>query len=191
MLQNKIIEKIIISVLVLSLIMFIGGNIVRYAVAYDIFIPGTALKLKDWYSEAIRVNTVHLFAVISFYTITGFIVAFVSSLLLFLIRIKDLKRYGWLFMAFILFFLASVVEFYLIYNDIHLIMAMNTHQIHSFTNLDIQNYFMFRLKKLTIPSALAFLSIITSIILVIWQPLNKFENNTDKEINNKLIENEK
>lgn len=167
---------------------FVGGNIVRYAIAYDLFIPGTALKLKDWYSEAVRINTIHLFGVVSFYTIVGFISAFVSSFLLFILRKSDLKRYGWLFMAFVLFFLASPVEFYLIYNDIHLIIAMNSNQIHSFANPDIQNYFIFRLTKLTIPAFLAFLAIITSVIMVVWQPLNKMEINVDNDLTNNKIE---
>lgn len=183
MTQKNIFEKIILTILVLSLTMFIGGNIVRYAIAYDLFVPGTELKLKEWYSDAILINTVHLFAVASFYTITGFITAFISSLIIFAIRIKDLKRYGWLFMAFILFFLASLVEFYLIYNDINLILAMNTNQIHSFTNQNIQDFFIFRLTKLTIPATLAFLAIITSIIMVIWQPLDKEIKQID-DINN-------
>ncbi len=189
--QNNIFEKIIITILVLSLILFVGSNIVRYAIAYDLFIPGTELKLKDWYNDAIRLNVLHLFAVASFYTIAGFISAFLSSLILFILKIKDLKRYGWLFMAFVLFFLATPVEIYLIYNDIHLILILNTNEIHSFANHNIQDFFIYRFTKLTIPATLAFLAIITSIIMAIWQPLNNKEDFLNKDIRKTQIKEDK
>jgi len=110
--------KIFLTIFVIGLSIWIGGTIVRYAIAYDVFVPGTELELKNWYSDTEMVTTVHLFRIAAFYTIFGFCSAFVSVIVLFAYWKKDLKKHGWLFISFVLFFLATPIEFYLIYYTI-------------------------------------------------------------------------
>ena len=135
LMQHKTVTaKIFITILVFGMILWIGGNVVRNVIAYDLFIPGTALELKNWYSDETRLTTVSLFRISGFYTIVGFCMAFVSSVVLFVYLRKYLKIKGWFFMALILVFLASPVEFYLMYYDIKIILAFNAMEINSFND---------------------------------------------------------
>jgi hypothetical protein len=171
--KSNIINKIFLSSLVVGIILWLGGTVARNAIAFDIFVPGTELTLKNWYTEEMRLTTVSLFRIAGFYTIIGFCMTFVSAIVLFFTYRKEFKFKGWLMMSFILFFLASPIEFYLMYYDIKIILAFNNMLIKSFNDSIITDYFIARYSKLTIPATLSFLATFTAVLLVIWQPLNK------------------
>lgn len=170
---NTITAKIFISILTFGIIIWIGGNIVRSAIAYDLFVPGTALELKNWYSDETRLITVSLFRIAGFYTIVGFCMTFVSSAFLCYYLRGIYKSKGWLFMAFVLIFLASPIEFYLMYYDIKIILAFNNEMIKSFNDQIVQDYFIGRYNKLTIPATMSLLASVSAVILTIWRPLDK------------------
>ncbi len=170
--RKAIIKKIFLTAFTFGLIVWLGGGIVRAAVAYDLFVPGTALQLKDWYSDVERVNTIQLYRSGGYYTIYGYGFAFVSAIALCVIYKKQLKKRGWLFMAFVLFFLAAPVEIYLAYLDIKLMLAFNDLAVNHFSDQSVKDYFLYRFENLGIPSALSFLAVATSVLLVIWRPLD-------------------
>ncbi len=174
MMQHKTITaKIFISILAFGIIVWIGGTIVRNAIAFDLFVPGTELELKNWYSEEVQLTTVSLFRIAGFYTIIGFCMTFASSVFLCYYFRKYLKTKGWLFMAFVLIFIASPMEFYLMYYDIKIILAFNNQLVNSFNDKIVQDYFLARYSELTIPATMSFLASIAAVFMVIWRPLDK------------------
>ncbi|MFH1049824.1 MAG: hypothetical protein V1779_02710 [bacterium] len=184
--NNTILTKIFLSLLTVGVIIWLGGTVARNAIAFDIFVPGTELTLKNWYSDEARLITVSLFRITGFYTIIGFCMTFVSSIYLFLYYRKEFKLKGWLLMSFVLILLASPIEFYLMYYDIKIILAFNNELIKSFNDTIVQDYFVSRYSKLTIPATLSFLSAFTAVLIIIWQPLNrkKIESNNNENDNN-------
>jgi hypothetical protein len=122
-------------------------------------------------------HTIHLYSVGSVYTGTSFGIALTASVILFVILFKKLKKEGWLFMSFILFFIVAIVELYTTYLDIMLGMAISNGEIYSFTSEPIKDNFLFRYYKLGILEPMKYLGVITIIILAVWKPLVKNPNN--------------
>lgn len=150
--------------------------------AFDLFVPATELSLKNYYSQEVRLHTIHLYSVGSVYTGIAFSIAVICSLLLFFLTKKKLKVNGWLFMSFIMFFLVVVLECYNLYLDIMLGMAISNNEIDSFSSPAIKEYFLFRYYKLGILEPLKYLAIITIIVLIVWKPLNKSKDSYVEQI---------
>lgn len=167
------ISKIFIVILTAGLVIWLGGNVVRNAIAYDVFVPGTALEVKNWYSDIEKLSIVSVFRIASFYTIVGYSMTIVASFVLFGMFKKYFKAKGWLLMSFVLIFLTIPVELYLIYYDIKIILAFNDQIIKSFNDSIVQEYFIGRFSKLGIPTTMSFLSAVSAAIIAIWRPLDK------------------
>lgn len=165
-------QKLLLSVLAFGLVVYIGGTIVRTAVAFEIYVPGTEMTLKTEYSDALRLHTVKLFATGALYTDIGFIAALIASIGICIVFNKQVKQKGWLFIALMLIFIATPIELYLTYLDFKL-NSVIWDAVGSFNDVAIKEFFARRFTKLTIPSALAFLAISTSILLAVWRPLDK------------------
>lgn len=182
MLKYSKYQKFLLSFLAFGLAIWIGGSVIRTVIAFDLFQPGTELILKN-YSDDIRMQTVKLFATTSIYTEVSYAVAFVSLVLLAFGWKNHIKERGWLFMAILLFFLTSPVEFYSMFLDYRLAMNLffGSCQIH-FGDDVIQKLFVSRFKNLSIYSPMMYLAVITSIIFTIWRPLDKtLKKNTDNK----------
>jgi hypothetical protein len=168
------VDKIIIILAVLGFAVWFGGTVIRNAVAYDLFVPGTELIEKNWYPNDVQVHVVNLYGMTSFYTSIGYGLAALGVIWsLFSFR-KQLRRRGWLFMGSIMFLLTLPVEAYLLYYDIRLNMAIGE-GIEHFTNPAINEFFIYKFKALGIPSTLSFLAVLTSIVIFVWRPLEKKE----------------
>jgi hypothetical protein len=174
------VSKLLITILAVGFVVWLGGNVVRNAIAYDVFVPGTALEVKNWYSDIEKLSIVSVFRIASFYTIVGYAMTIVSSIALFIMFKKYFKTKGWLLMSFILIFLTIPVELFLIYYDLKIILAFNDQLIKSFEDKIVQDYFIGRFSKLTIPATMSFLSAIAAALIAIWRPLDK-PYLTDKE----------
>ncbi len=175
MIKYDKISKIIITALMLGFMLWFGVTVARGVIGYDIFNPEAELSLKQSYPPAIKLQNIYLYANLALYTGVGYIVAFVSALLL-LFRLKHyLKPNGWLFMAFSLFFLASPMHLYSIYLDYHLAVAVIQNGVRDFLSAPVQKYFFTRFTDvmMTTLSSLAFLANLTSFLFVIWKPLVK------------------
>lgn len=178
--------KIAITILTFGFILWFGGSVMRSAIAFDIIIPGVQVGVKSSYPVNLLMHSVYNFGMLASYTDFGYIIALIAALYLVIIWRKQLRERGWLFMAFILFFLTVPIEGYLIYMDIKLSIAIYWNNVRDFYNPDIQKFFFERYKSVTITtmSGLAFLSSITSVLYLIWRPLNKTENVKHESGNN-------
>lgn len=178
------ITKFLLVILTFATIIWLGGSITRAVVAYSMFIPATELEFQPGQSDEIKLNTVKIYSDTAIYTTVSFAIVFFSVIIFFVICKKELKIYGWLFMSFVLFFLASPVELYLTYLDIKLMLYINYSQTLSFSDREVTEFFLNRLKNLNVISPLAYLSFFTSIILLIYKPLdrrNKIETEAKNE----------
>jgi cbb3-type cytochrome oxidase subunit 1 len=173
--------KTITAIFIITVVFWIGGSLIRNIIAFDLFIPATELSLKNYYSNEIRLHTIHLYSVGSVYTGTAFGIALAASCMLFVLLFKRLKQEGWLFMSFVLFFIISIVELYTMYLDIMLGLAIKNSEIYSFSSDPIKNYFLFRYYKLGILEPMKYLGIITIIILAVWKPLSQKSINHVKQ----------
>ena len=78
-----------------------------------------------------------------------------------------------MFMAFVMFFLTAPVESYLIYYDVQLNYALNDGTITSFNSPEVTEYFIGRFKDLSLPAVMSLLAGITSLLILVWRPLDK------------------
>lgn len=172
--MNKI-QKLLLTVLSFSFIIWFGGALLRSSMAYDLFVPGAKLVLKSNYTLDTQMQTVYLFSILSFYTNIAYCLVFITGLILFYQFRNILRDKGWLFMCFVLFFMASPIELYKIFLDYRLSMAVYWDNLKDFNSEIIQRDFIDRFKNMTINtfSGLSFLSNITVILFMVWQPLNK------------------
>lgn len=186
MLRKSLFSKILLTILAFGFSLWFGGSVVRSTIGFDLFEPTTNLELKQNYSNEIQMHSVYLYATTSLYTGIGFIAAFLSSIALAVYWRKHLKARGWLFMSFALFFIASPVEFYLVFSDLKLSIAVYLDNVRDFASLPVTDYFYNRFKNpgIATPSALAFLAMITAVIYVVWRPLDeKQKESFDKKDN--------
>ena len=169
----NIFNKFLQTTLAFGLILWIGGNIVRYAIAYDLFVPGTELILKNWYPPEIQLNIVSIFRIASFYTIIGYIMTVISAIIFIFIYKSHFKNNSWMLISSILIIITIPIEIVLMYFDIKIILGFNNLEINSFDCEIIKTYFLDRLKYWIIPGSLSFLSGISAVFIGIWKPLVK------------------
>jgi hypothetical protein len=172
--QTTFISKVFISILAIGFALWFGGTVTRSTIAYDLMIPGEDFKIKNWYSPEAQQQSAYLYAITAVYVDSGYAAALVSALALAILYRRELRKRGWVFMAFVLFFIAAPVQLYLIYLDIKLSMAM-FYDNAAFHDDAVRKYLIERYSDVTVNtiSALAFLAMLTSLIYVIWRPLDR------------------
>lgn len=170
--KNTNVLKALLAVFFFAVSMWFGGGIIRNAIAFDLFIPGT-LELKPFLSFQQINYSIRLMGITSYYTIIGYIVSFICALGIVVLQSSQLKKSGWLFMALVLFFLCSPIEFYQMYLDAKLVYLTNTIDFVSLLQAD-KLLIVFRERfdqRLTAAGFLTFLSYITALLFLAWQPL--------------------
>lgn len=172
--RRELIFKIFATIFVVGSIVWLGGDLVRNSIAYDLFVPSlTELKLDPTLDETARTYAVKLFATASFYVNVGFVAAFVSSFFVVSRLAKSARKRGWFFMAAVLFYIAAAVNLVLLYFDVNLELAAQFDRNFAFTSEVVRKNFIFRYEKLGAPASLAFLSALTAIVFLIWKPLDR------------------
>lgn len=169
------ITKTTFTFMLLGFALWFGGAILRTAIGYDLFNPDAVLALKSHYTPQIQMQNVYLFANLAIYTAIGFSVYFISMLINFFRNKSHIKQNGWLLMAFVLMLLASPIQFYLMYFDYQLAMAVVRGGVTDFGSYQVQQFFLkrFTSNTMTVVSSLSFLSVVTSAIYCVWLPLKK------------------
>ncbi|MBI3259807.1 MAG: hypothetical protein HYZ54_10090 [Ignavibacteriae bacterium] len=166
--------KFLMSIVVLCAVLWFGGSVVRMAIGYDLFIPGT-LSIKPFLSPSEINYSIRIFSLAGFYTAVCYAITWLSSVILIIAIRKKLKANGWLFMAFVLFFLASPIELYQMQLDIKLLLFTQNYDFRSL--LDSQQFFELFMQKFTPKlSGLGFASIFANgiaFLYCIWQPLKR------------------
>ncbi len=170
-------QKILIFLWSVGIILWIGGSIVRASIVYDIFEPRiNSIAFRDWVTENFALWTVRHFSIGSLYTGIGFVLALVSSISLFPSMKKKFKFEGWLMMSYLLFFLAALSEFFLLYNDIRLGLYVFFNDNLDYYSSEIQTFFHNRFAKLNFLMVYNWLAIFTILFLFVFKPLKKRQN---------------
>jgi hypothetical protein len=167
-------QKTLLAIFFICAALWFGGGIIRNALAFDLFQPGTLLY-KDFVQPAQINYSIRLFGITGYYTVAGYAGALISALGLFITMRPRLKQNGWLFMAFILFFLYIPAELYLVYLDIALINRTNQiDYVSLMQDAGLRSLFEQRFHPmLTATGFLSLLSYLTAILFLAWQPLKR------------------
>ncbi len=172
-------QKLLISLWLVGIVLWIGGSLVRYIIAYDIFEPGTQLELRKSLSEKEILLGVRHFSIGTAYTGTGFAVAFLCWFILLPSFTKKFKLQGWLFMSSVLFGLASIFEFILLYMDIRLSTYIFWAPLLHFNSYEIQTFFYNRIKNLSFMFVFNWFAVATILFFIVFRPLTKQQVHED------------
>lgn len=179
----KPLVKLFLTFTILGIIVWLGGSVIRNAIAYDIFIPGTLIQKPSL--DAISVNnTIRLYSLTAFYTITGYALVCIGMLFLLFQNISMLKKKGWLFMIVALFILAIPAEVYLILFDIELVKTLQSSADNYTINTRLSDTFFRKFSSDSFASqasALTMMAYITSLILFAFRPLDKTDGNVSSD----------
>ena len=156
--------------------LWFGGGLIRIAIGFDVFLPGT-LDIKPFLHQEQINYSLRLMGITAYYTITGYVLGFLSALILMFTLIGNIKKRGWLFMGAMLFFLFAPYEFYLAWLDLQLIYRVNA---IDFVNLLKDDGLLILFKQrfhpwMTAIGFLSLLSYITALLFLAWQPLKAHE----------------
>lgn len=167
-------SKILALLAIFGIMTWLGGSIVRSAIAYDIFVPFSAnFELKNYYTNEVLVHNVYLFANTSIYPSVGYGISFLSVILLAFINKDKLKKEGWFFMIVALYIIFAPIEIYQMILDYNLNMGFRDKIITQFNSPIVNDNFMQRLTYVPIRtySVLSFLSHLAAITFMIIKPL--------------------
>lgn len=172
-------QKLFLSLSVLGAVLWLGGYVVRTAIAYDLFVPGTLIFKTSFPADAVA-QTLRLYSRLAFYTLYGYGAALLGFIPLFFSLKKYWRSYGWLFISGWLFLLYIPIEAAVIYYDAQLFQIIpNTDTLALF---DVEAAKKILLDSLQIKifggfgqmaRSLAFFSYITAILVTVWRPLHK------------------
>jgi hypothetical protein len=175
--QISNLERVFVALFITGFIVWFGGNLIRTALAYDLFETGTISIRKDLRQDQGTVGyNIFLYAQASLYTNIAYAFCVVSLTFITIRFRKILKSEGWLFMSIVLFFLNLPIEAYYIYLDYKLsIEIFFRNEFVYYTSPIFRDLFLVRFENivLSILKGLSFLSAITIIILCVLQPLRK------------------
>jgi hypothetical protein len=104
-------------------VIWLGGSIIRAALAFDLFIPGT-LTFKPTMTNEAAAQTIRLFGVTAFYTLVSYGVFIVFGAGLWLAARRFWKPFGGVFMAGLLFIIYAPVECVQMWYDFQVVMLV-------------------------------------------------------------------
>lgn len=159
--------------------MWLGGTIARSAVAYDVFQAGAQVELKQEFDERARYFSARNFSIMSVYTGTSYAAALIASVILAIMWRGRVKERGWLFMAFVLFFLAAPIVLIMNYYDLRLSLAIFWRGAESFDCPEVRAFFVERFTSplLSMLHALSVLMNLTCVLYLVWRPLHIAKEN--------------
>lgn len=184
----KPLVKLFLTITILGAIVWLGGSVIRNAIAYDMFIPGTLTK-KTYLTEDFVFHTIRLYSLTAFYTIAGYALVIVGMLFLVIGNRNRVKEKGWFFMIAVLFALAFPAEIYLMLFDVELVKTLQSSADTTATNPRLADIFFEKFSNdsyTSQASGLTMMAYITVVILCTYRPLDKpkpesvttdFENN--------------
>ena len=174
--KMSILQKSLFASFLFFAALWFGGNLIRTAIGFDVFIPGT-LDIKPFLSQEQINYSLRLMGITAYYSIAGYVLSFLCALILLFTMKGNIKHRGWLFMGSLLFFAFAPYEFYLAWLDLQLIFRVNA---IDFVNLLKDDGLLILFKQrfhpwMTAISFLSLLSYITALLFLAWQPLNVHE----------------
>lgn len=183
----KHIVKVLSAIGVLGAVLWLGGTIIRYAIAYDVFIPGTLIQ-KPEFTQEMLIQTVRIYALTAFYTLFGYGAACLGVFVYLTQSWAMMRKKGWMFMILILFLLAMPAETYLLLYDIDLVMTLQSSSDMAVTGSAMVQIFLKRFSPDGIANqagTLTMFAYLTGLMLLVFKPLestsshiNDIDNNT-------------
>ncbi len=164
-----------VNLFFIALVIWLGGNLIRVSLIYDLYEPFSNFILKSNYTKEIQIQNIYLYSNSALYTNISYLIVLISSLFLFFNKLKELKLRGWLFMSLILILLLSPFELYNIYCDYQLYYVLQWEGGVDYFDGNIQRYCIDKFTNQFQRSlgVLSYLSGFTSIILFVWKPMDK------------------
>lgn len=167
-------KKVLYFVFALSIIIWLGGSIIRNTALFDIFEQGIELSYKNYYSDEKIDYNIYLFISTSIYTNIAYGLALISCIMIMILERKNIKDNGWLFMSILVFLLFSPIVLYNIYLDFTISRAL-FYDDFSFLTTDIRTSIFDRYKSNSnkLLSGISYLTSMTIVAYAIWRPLTK------------------
>lgn len=167
--------KIFITIAAIGMVLWFGGSIMRGIVAYDMFEPTTESMSRKVADPVRAYAGIYYFSSMAVYTAAGFITAFISIIVINIKLRKSIKKLGWLFMVFVLFYFTVPIESIRIWYDVNLSIAIFQDGIKDVSNIAIEEYFFERYESnlLTTIFTLSMMANLTALIYLIWRPLDR------------------
>jgi hypothetical protein len=173
-------HKVLGCLAALSGCIWLGGTIVRAAIAFDLFVPGTLVWKPAMSAEAVM-QTVRMFGITAFYTMVAYAVFIMAGGTLWLLYRQLWKPRGGLLVAGLLFLLYVPIEAAEMYYDVKLVMLI---QDGGLVLANIESGKQLVLKRISVlggAQLLAMLGYFTALLFLVVQPLRKQATTTPAE----------
>jgi hypothetical protein len=171
--QSSLQKRIAFFLAALGGIVWFGGFIVRAAVGFDMFVPGT-LTFKPDMPALAQIQTMRLYAQTAFYTLSAYGVLLVVGAGLWLSERPQWRSRGGLFMGGALVLLYVPVELWQAWYDVQLIQLV---QYATYSAFPLDAAKLLLVKRITILGGagpfLSMLGYITAVFFLIVQPMKK------------------
>ena len=179
---DNIIKKLLLSIFTVFYITWFGGSIIKSQLAFSILEVDAEGKL--YYIDTtpeVLFQTIQNYSLVSFFTEISFILAFICFIILSISISKYFKRYGWLFMSFMMILLSFLIHSFLIYFDIKLGIAIFTEGVSNYDHISVREYFFKRYDNVFYSgiSMMSLLMNITAIVVLIFRPLKNDAEQAD------------
>ncbi len=109
-------SRLLLALLLASATLWLGGTVVRAALGYDVFVPGT-LDLKPTLDDAEKLATIRLFVSTAAYTGWAFGIAALCAIVLSIRERAAYAHRGWMLMIAILAWLLVPLQGWSVYHD--------------------------------------------------------------------------
>lgn len=175
-------NKLFYTLALIGFALWFGGIVARNAIAYDLLEITEQLNIKTRIDQNEYWFGIYHFTNLGAYTSTGFLLLFLSAVVLLIVNRKNLRFKGWLFMAISCFILSLPINILLLYHDIMLGLMIYYQNIKDITNIGFEKYFLSRFTDITMNalSTLSYLLCLSSAIIIIWKPLNLEQKANEK-----------
>ncbi len=179
-LGNKSRWALLISMLGFSV--WFGANILRSTFAYSLLTIESGMPLNMNIPAGNLYFAVKNYAEMFFYPNLGYGLFFIGILLLLFLNRKEIKNYGWIMMAGLFLLIGLPGELYNHYLDLRLINDFKDNYIQDIYATQIKDYFLIRFQSdgIKVFTVLSFLSNLSAAVCLIYQPLQRFINKSEK-----------
>ena len=173
--QLNWLDKIITSLGAIGLIIWVGMSFARTIISYDLYIPGT-LHFKA-YLEPMQNQTIHLISNLTVYADIAYLLMIFTTIILTVRFINNFKKNGWMFMSAVLMILTIIPYAYVLYLDFNFGVAVTIYDA-GFWSYAVQHYLKAKYSTFSVLEPMSYLSAITSVVIMIFQPLKNVNHIT-------------
>lgn len=172
--MNKTIYNLLSVLFFVGISIWLGGKLIVGNIIFMILPPDNNFLYDQSISEETLLALANIFGMGCGFIFIAYSIAFAAGLIIFISERKNLKKKGWLFMAGVTFFLASIYEIWEIINIIKLntgLKSNNPEILFGAINAFIVEYF----QSVTIRtlSTLSLLLNISTFVFLIAKPLDE------------------